>query len=165
MSDHKEGSRTSLPASSPIGLRELLDATPDLVFACDALGRFQWLNPSLEPIVGQRPSDIIGKSFTSILSEADSVSTLRAFVRQCRNRTSEARRTLTVVAKDGSQSQVLARVRCFERQDGELAFVGVARPLAAWNPPAAVDALRPDVATPSLAPIERPNAAPPAPVD
>jgi len=165
MSEHKEGSRTSLPASSPIGLRELLDATPDLLFACDAHGRFQWLNPSLEPVVGQRPSDLIGKSFTSILSEADRVSTLRAFVRQCRSRASEERRTLTVVAKDGSQSQVLARVRCFERQDGELAFVGVARPLAAWNPPAAVDALRPDVATPSPAPIEAPSAAPSAPAD
>jgi PAS domain S-box-containing protein len=157
MSEHKDGSRVPLPASSPIGLRELLDATPDLLFACDAHGRFQWLNPALESLTGHRSSELINKPFTTILSENGRVSALRAFVRQGRSRASELRRTLTLVGRDGGEMPVLARVRCFERQDGELSFVGVARPLAAWNPPAAVDAPRSVVATPLSSPSTSPG--------
>jgi len=157
MSEHKDGSRVPLPASSPIGLRELLDATPDLLFACDAFGRFQWLNPALESLTGHRASELIHKPFTTILSANGRISALRAFVRQGRSRASELRRTLTLVGRDGGEMQLLARVRCFERQDGELSFVGVARPLAAWNPPAAVDALRSVVATPHSSPSATPG--------
>ena len=44
-------------APTPIGLRELLDASPDAIFCCDLEGRWNWLSPAIESFTGQKPGD------------------------------------------------------------------------------------------------------------
>ena len=39
-------------ASTPIGLRELLDASPDAIFCCDVQGRWNWLSSAIESFTG-----------------------------------------------------------------------------------------------------------------
>src|SRR5262245_42668448 len=53
--------------SVSIGLRELLDAAPDVIFCCDARGNFVWLSAAVESLCGQRSADLLGRSFTKIV--------------------------------------------------------------------------------------------------
>src|SRR5437870_1734960 len=55
-------------SGAPIGLRELLEATPDMVFCCDQSGRFQWLNAPVESQTGLPMAHPLGQPFTDILA-------------------------------------------------------------------------------------------------
>ena len=57
-----------MPAFAPaIGLREVLEVAPDLVFCCDAHGRFVWASSAFELLAGYRASDLVGSVFVHIL--------------------------------------------------------------------------------------------------
>ena len=47
---------------APIGLRDVLSGAPDVVFCCDHDGRWVWVSPSIEHLVGHKPADLIGSS-------------------------------------------------------------------------------------------------------
>src|SRR5712692_9294471 len=70
----------SVFASTPIGLRELLDASRDAIFCCDIEGRWNWLGPAIEVFTGIRPSDMIGTFCTDVVSPADRFRFLRVFL-------------------------------------------------------------------------------------
>ncbi|MCC6652043.1 MAG: response regulator [Candidatus Eisenbacteria bacterium] len=136
-----------MPAFAPaIGLREVLEVAPDLVFCCDAHGRFVWASSAFELLAGYRASDLVGSVFVHILPEEARSGALRAFARQARKGSPFAERTLPLLRKDGSHVRVAVRVRLLERADGERYFVGVAREAESWDDPrshravAAVDA-------------------------
>jgi len=126
-------SGSSMPAFDPaIGLREVLEATPDLVFCCDAWGRMAWASGSFEHLTGHRPSDLVGVSFTSLLAPAERAHAVRAFLWQKRKQRPSLERVIALVKLDGSTLRVDARVRLLERADGEFYFVGVARERMGW---------------------------------
>ena len=149
MSAFKDGSRVSLSAFTPIGLRELLDATPDLIFASDAAGRIQWLNPAVEAMTGYPTAELLGRPFAFLLAPETRVSALRAFVRQRLSGTAELRRVVLLATREGGELAVEARVRCFERHDGEISFVGVARALPAGQPVPMATAPVPEAGVPT----------------
>ena len=63
MSEAMPHPRTQL-ASVPtpvIGLREVMDAIPDLLFCLDGFGRFAWVSPGFETLTGHRASNLIGE--------------------------------------------------------------------------------------------------------
>ena len=133
---------TSMPAFDPaIGLREVLEATPDLVFCCDAWGRMAWASGSFEYLTGHRPSDLVGQSFVALLAPAERMHTLRAFLKQKRCHRASLERTLALAKLDGSTLRVDARIRLLERADGEVYFVGVARERAAWASESAAETI------------------------
>jgi PAS domain S-box-containing protein len=136
MSEFKDGSRSKLPASTPIGLRELLDSTPDIVFACDVAGRFQWVNPAIEAVTGYRGADLLNRTFVGLIAPESHTSTLRTFVRLRKKLSGEARRSVRVLTKDAKTVELDVHVTCRERMDGEITFVGTARPWSAWSAPA-----------------------------
>jgi PAS domain S-box-containing protein len=136
MSEFKDGSRSKPPASTPIGLRELLDSTPDIVFACDVVGRFQWVNPAIEAVTGYRGADLLNRTFVGLIAPDSHTSTLRTFVRLLKRQSGEVRRPVVVLTKDGKTVELDVHVTCRERADGETTFVGTARPWTAWSAPA-----------------------------
>jgi PAS domain S-box-containing protein len=127
--DHSPRSGATPPAFAPsIGLREVLEATPDLVFCCDAWGRFAWVSGSFDTLTGHRTSELVGTEFGRLLAPAGRAAALRAFLRQRTRGTAHLERTLTLERTDGSGLTVQAHVRRWERSDGEIYFVGTARP-------------------------------------
>src|SRR6185503_16786238 len=110
-------------ATTPIGLRELLDASPDAIFCVDIEGRCNWLSPAIESLTGRKPGDLIGHSCTELVAPASRSRFLRVFLRQRARKdgtTSEHR--LWVLRQDGGQTAVAVRVRLVERIDGDLVF-------------------------------------------
>jgi len=142
---HRAGHQ--VPAFAPaIGLREVLEASPDLVFCCDAWGRFAWVSASFESLAGWRASELVGQPFTKLLPAAERAGAVRAFLKQRRRSSPVASRDLELQRGDGVAVSLAVRVRLYERPDGDAYFVGVARERdAAPAPsPAAAPAPMPD---------------------
>ncbi|MGH7741879.1 MAG: histidine kinase dimerization/phospho-acceptor domain-containing protein, partial [Candidatus Eiseniibacteriota bacterium] len=128
MSEHKDGSRKSPPASAPIGLRELLAAAPDLLFACDAAGRLQWINPAVERVTGLKGSELLNRCYSTLVDPRSRVSTVRAFRRMALKQTPGLERIVALEPR-GQQAVVLSvHVARFESAEGDTLFVCTGRP-------------------------------------
>src|SRR5437867_3484038 len=57
----------SIPPA-PMGLRDVLAGAPDVIFCCDQEGRWVWISPSIEALVGYRPADLIGHLCTGLIA-------------------------------------------------------------------------------------------------
>ncbi len=127
----------STPAFAPaIGLREVLEASPDLLFCCDTYGRFVWVSSAFELLAGYRGSDLVGSVFAHLVDPAERQGVLRHYSRQILRGSPFSERIVPVLRKDGSSVRVSVRVRLFEGTDSERYFVGVARECDAWEAPA-----------------------------
>ena len=118
----------SVPAFAPaIGLREVLEAAPDLIFCCDSSGRFAWASSTFEHFAGWRASDLVGQPFTNLIPGKERLRVVRFFMRQLRRSNPQSVGDFVLLRRDGTSAEVTARVRLFERADGDRYFVGVAR--------------------------------------
>jgi PAS domain S-box-containing protein len=111
------------------GLRELLDASPDLLFACDADGALLWLSRAFEALTGRVAADQIGRHWSTLVPPCDVRRVVRLVVRQRRRRTPVIDVALPLLACEGREVRVAVRVRLLERADGGVIFVGTARGL------------------------------------
>lgn len=121
----------SAPPHVTIGARELIESAPDIIFCCDAEGRFQWLNSAVETHLGQRATDLLGSPYLALVGEAERHRLARFFLRQRRHRQELVEADVPLIAGDGRELRFSARVRRVERPDGEVLFIGCARPAAA----------------------------------
>ena len=122
------------PAFSPsIGLREVLEAAPDLIFCCDVAGRFAWASSTFEYFAGWRANDLVGQSFTVLVPASDRMRVMRFFRRQLRRGRPQSAGDFVLLRRDGTRADVSARVRLYERSDGDRYFVGVARERQVWD--------------------------------
>ncbi|HEY3216201.1 MAG TPA: response regulator [Candidatus Eisenbacteria bacterium] len=112
---------------TPIGLRELLEATPDALFCCDPYGRFQWLNSAIETLSGHPLVELLGRPFTALVDREAHGAVARFYLRQKRRRLPVTEHSWKLRLRDGSEMPVSVRVRRYERLDGEIAFVGCMR--------------------------------------
>jgi PAS domain S-box-containing protein len=71
---------------APIGLRDVLAGAPDVVFCADQLGRWVWISPSLESLVGYKPSDLIGHMCIVVDRPVERVSAIKHLLRMRRSR-------------------------------------------------------------------------------
>jgi PAS domain S-box-containing protein len=125
-SSHSAGHHA--PAFAPaIGLREVLEASPDLVFCCDAWGRFAWVSATFESLAGWRATELVGQPFTQLLPQPDRAGAVRAFYRQRRRVRPLVERDIEMNRADGTSLALAARVRLYQRPDGEAYYVGIAR--------------------------------------
>jgi len=119
-----------------IGLREMLDASPDVIFCCDAKGRMQWLSAATEALIGSRPSDLLGRPVSVLLTPPERARVGRRLVRQGRSREGAIDEVLTLTGLDARKVQIQVRARRVARAQGETVFVGTARPLSNIGPQA-----------------------------
>jgi PAS domain S-box-containing protein len=160
MAERSDGMHSELPGSHLIapGLRELLDASPDLLFACDADGELLWLSYAFETLTGRVAADQIGRRWSTLVAPRAAGRVARRFLRQRRRRTPLAEVTLPLLSSQGREVWVAARVSLLERTDGGMIFVGTARGLDAGAgvatplPRSAADAGSAAMASPQCAP-------------
>lgn len=140
MSEHSMTARpTGLSGFAPIGLREMLDAAPEILFACDADGRLQWLNPALATRFGVRVSDLHGQHAITMLVPAERAHAVRHFLKQRDRHVEVSTRVVTLDTPDGMRPRVRLVVRGHERLDGDFAFVGIAHAIEEAAAPARVE--------------------------
>ena len=138
MNDRSRPQRTGMPAFAPvIGLREVLEASPDLVFSTDSWGRLVWASSAFELFTGRRVKECVGASCLALLDPTQVRDALRAFRKLSRNSGAMLDRVFTLVHRDGTTLQVDARLRFAENPGGETYLVGVARRRLAGSPAAA----------------------------
>ena len=114
-----------------IGLRELLDAAPDVIFCCDAKGHFVWLSHATEALVGAKSADLLGRSYSKLVPVPQRGHLARRVLKRARHLQSEpAVDVVKVVTQDGRELWMSIRSRMSLRPDGELVFVGTARPMS-----------------------------------
>ena len=111
------------------GLRELLDASPDLLFACDADGALLWLSRAFETLTGRLAADQIGRHWSTLVAPHEARRVMGLVLRQHRRRIPVVELALSLLASQGREARVAARVSLLERPDGGLIFVGTARGL------------------------------------
>ena len=128
MSEHKDGSRKSPPASAPIGLRDLLAASPDLLFACDSAGRLQWVNPAVERVTGLATAALLNRCYSALVDPRSRISTVRAFRRMALKQSPGLERIVALEPRDSKAVVLSVHVARFESAEGDTLFVCTARP-------------------------------------
>lgn len=127
MSDRPRSSRPGLPAFAPaIGLREVLESSPDLVFSTDPWGRLVWASTAFETFTGRRVRDCIGRPCSELVAPADVPGIVRAFLKN-QDETRTLERHLELTRPDGTTFGVEVRGRFLNSPDGDRYLVGVAR--------------------------------------
>jgi PAS domain S-box-containing protein len=127
MSDRPRSSRPGLPAFAPaIGLREVLESSPDLVFSTDPWGRLVWASSAFEAFTGRRVRDCIGRPCAELIAKTHVVGILRAFKRGQPHPVT-LQRAVNLVKPDGSMFPIDVRMRFLDSPDGDRYLVGVAR--------------------------------------
>jgi PAS domain S-box-containing protein len=109
-----------------LGLKELLETTPDLAFACDADGNLLWASRVLESLTGHPVSELIGRPLLSLLSAPARRRALRAIADRRRHHAPSFEVTVPVADTQGRESNVTAHVLRLERPDGGIVFAGTA---------------------------------------
>ncbi|MEO5617044.1 MAG: response regulator [Candidatus Eisenbacteria bacterium] len=113
-----------------IGLRELLDATPDVIFCCDDKGRFVWLNNAVEALSAGKASELLGRSYAKLVAPPQRRHLARRFLKRARHlQTEPALDIAKIITQEGKEAWFSIRTRMSLRPDGEVVFVGVARPM------------------------------------
>ena len=154
MNDRLRSHRPGPPPFAPtIGLREVLEATPDLVFSTDVWGRLVWAGPAFESITGRKVKDCVGHPVLVLLAPTHARAARRAFVRVRRTTGEATVHIADVIKPDGRTVPLELRLRMTETPGGERYLVGTARP---YVEPAAPE-LRSDTPAPLKWPIPRPE--------
>src|SRR2546423_3159153 len=127
MNDRSRPLRSGLPVFAPtIGLREVLEASPDLVFSTDGWGRLAWASSTFEAFTGRRAKDCVGTPAMSLIVPADAPGVVRALL-WLRRRGGTLQRTFGLRQVDGSTVPVETRFHFAETAEGERYLVGIAR--------------------------------------
>ena len=120
---------TEPPLLASIGLRDVLDSAPDMVFCCDAEGRLVWLNSIAEAATGTSRDRLLGQPFTAVVAAGERRRIAAFFARERRRGAEISAHPVTLAAHDGRAVRLAVRTRILHRPDGEVAYVGVAREL------------------------------------
>ena len=128
MSDRSRSVRNSLPAFAPgIGLREILEASQDVLFGTDAWGRLVWASSAFETITGRRVDDCVGTPCASLLVPGEAPAVVRAMLRLQRRRGATYDRVLSVRRPDGDTVHVETRLWRMDTPSDSHHWVGIAR--------------------------------------
>ncbi len=124
--DHNAMSGSFTPA--PIGLRDVLSGAPDVVFCCDNDGRWVWVSPSIEQLVGHKPSELIGQSAVALIASFERISSMRTLLRlRSAAQDASSEYECSVMSLAGNAVRVAFKVNRIKHNNGETAFVGIAR--------------------------------------
>jgi len=114
------------PPSLPLGLREELDSSADLIFVAARNGRVAWISSVYERLTGLGRMPMIGQPFTKLGAGADFLEATSTFLER-KPRSVLKLRDLPLAAAESRAPRVALRVRLVEDRPGEAFFVGVAR--------------------------------------
>ena len=129
MSDTIENSGSeSAPTPSPVvGMHEILQATPDLAFACDERGTLRWVSRAFGRLTGYPTGQVLGQPALSLVPAAERRSLMRTIVPQWRGETPSREVAVKIVLPSGATLEVLACVRRWERTVGGAIIAGTLR--------------------------------------
>lgn len=103
--------------------RSLSENAPDIIYTLGINGEFTYLNPAIEPVLGYRPEELLGKYFIDIVRKEDVLRTIRAFKRVRDRKETIKEETGVIPHKDGTDRYF--SISCAPNLDSEGHFIGV----------------------------------------
>lgn len=107
--------------------KQLVDSATDIIYECDLKGRFKYINPTADNLLGFGRAALIGKHFSGLVPPEYRKELMQRFLTQAQNREPTAYMEFPVIDKDGKERWLGQHVQLvFE--DGEPAgYQAVAR--------------------------------------
>jgi two-component system cell cycle sensor histidine kinase/response regulator CckA len=118
-------SAESARRESETRFRELVEDLDDVLFEIDAAGRVTYLSPSIEPVLGYRPDELIGTPWLEIVAPADR-SAVTDFVRRALDSGEAVPLEYRVLHRNGGIRWTRSFARRVEREGGFRGLRGVA---------------------------------------
>ncbi len=113
---------------APIGLRDVLSAAPDVVFCCDGEGRWVWVSPSIEQLMGHKPADLIGQPALALITQVERLASIRAMLKlRDAIRDASVEYECSVLSRSGHVTRVAFKLNRIQLPNNEPAYVGIAR--------------------------------------
>jgi PAS domain S-box-containing protein len=111
-------------------LRQIVEQAQDLIYSCDAEGRFTYVNPAARLILKYEPDELIGRPFLSILREdyRETASTL--LERQFRQRIPSTYFEFAAVAKTGETIWIGQNIQLVVEGDAIVGIHAIARDIS-----------------------------------
>ncbi|MFZ2399819.1 MAG: HD domain-containing phosphohydrolase [Smithella sp.] len=83
--------------------RSLSENAPDIIYTLGINGEFSYINPAIEPILGYKPEEIIGKYFVDIARKEEIAKHIESF-KQARDQNQTIKEeTVTLLHRDGTE--------------------------------------------------------------
>jgi PAS domain S-box-containing protein len=112
--------------------RELIEASPDLVWSIDLSGRITFINGATRVVFGREPEEMIGQLFSEFVSIEDRARTISAFASVLRDAVGGVNLENAVHGKDGRLVPLLTNVRMVRDADGVVTGIaGTSRDITA----------------------------------
>lgn len=103
--------------------RSLSENAPDIIYTLGIKGKFTYINPAVEAILGYRPEEIIGKYFIDIVRKEDVYRCITIFKQVRDHQQTLKEETGTLLHKDGTERYF--SFSCAPNFDSESHFIGV----------------------------------------
>ncbi len=91
--------------------RFLVEQSPDIVFATDAVGRFTYLSSAIERMTGYQPDEVIGQHFSVLVDESSMPIAADRWAAAVATPAIEVQADLVLTGKDGRRTPVDVRAR------------------------------------------------------
>ena len=111
-------------------LRRLVEQAQDLIYYCDAEGRFTYVNPAATLILKYEPDELVGRPFTSIVREDDRERAGTLLARQLDERVPNSYSEFAAAAKTGETIWIGQHVHLVLEGDAILGAQAIARDIS-----------------------------------
>jgi PAS domain S-box-containing protein len=109
-----------MPSDMGERYRELIEASPDLVWLVDLSGRITFINGATRVVFGREPEDMIGELFSELVSTEDRERTITAFASVLTAAVDSVNVENAVHGKDGRLVPLLTNVRIVRNAVGDV---------------------------------------------
>ncbi|KUG21549.1 hypothetical protein ASZ90_008706 [hydrocarbon metagenome] len=106
--------------------RSLSENAPDIIYTLGINGEFTYINPAIEPNLGYRPDEIVGKYFVDVTTKEDVSKYIRAF-KQVRDQKQTLKEEIGIlIHKDGTERYFsISGAPNFDSEGNFIGLVGI----------------------------------------
>ena len=106
--------------------RSLSENAPDIIYTLGINGEFSYINPAIEPILGYKPEDIIGKYFVDVARKEDVLKYIKSF-KQVRDQKQTLKEEIAILLhKDGTERYFsISGAPNFDSEGNFIGLVGI----------------------------------------
>lgn len=107
--------------------KQLVDSATDIIYECDLKGRFKYINPVADNLLGFGRNALIGKHFSGLIQAEYRKNIIQRFMEQAQQRQPTAYMEFPVTDKNGKDRWLGQHVQLMFEQDEPVGYQAVAR--------------------------------------
>ena len=100
--------------------RDLVETSQDLIWQCDTEGKFTYLNPAWEEILGYSLEEMLGRKFTDFKNQTEVENEYKAFLDRLNNDTTLKAHETQYFTKDGQELTLILNAIPLKNIEGEV---------------------------------------------